>query len=91
MMNFLFGTAAGGIVACILTITAARHPEVQARLGLVPPVLAAAPAPRCPTPQHAAAAGGAMDGMAAASTATGMGIGRPDLLFSRKRFWNVAP
>jgi len=84
MMNFLFGTVAGGIIACIITITAARHPEVQVRLGLVPPALAApAPPPqRCPEPARSAAVTGAANGAA---------LSRPDLLFSRKRFWNVAP
>src|SRR5689334_15268892 len=34
MLNFFLGTVAGGLIACVLTITAARHPEIQGRLGL---------------------------------------------------------
>jgi hypothetical protein len=42
MLNFLLGTVAGGLIAAVLTIAAARQPEVQARLGLRPaPVVAA--------------------------------------------------
>jgi len=84
MINFLFGTVAGSIVACILTIAAARHPEVQTRLGLVPPALAAPAQPlqRCPEPARSTAVTGAANGTAPS---------QPELLFSRKRFWNVAP
>jgi hypothetical protein len=79
MLNFFLGTVAGGLIACVLTITAARQPEVQARLGFKPPpvTLAAAtkPAePNCerhaePTPR----------------------VGTQDMLFNRQRFWSVAP
>ncbi|GJE28823.1 hypothetical protein [Methylobacterium organophilum] len=82
MTNFFLGMLAGGIIACVATIAAARHPEVQSRLGLVPPAQAAkAPAPvvapRCPPPPPQAA-----------PTAR---VGNPEMLFARGRFWNVAP
>lgn len=84
MMNFLLGTVAGGIIACVVTITAARHPEVQARLGLVVPAQAAlAPMPmaltepKCPAP--------------ARSDVTEARVGHPDMLFEKRRFWFVAP
>ena len=83
MMNFLLGTVAGGIIACVATIAAARHPDVQDRLGLTPPAHAAPPpapvavAKACPhegRPQLSASA-----------------APRPELLFERRRFWFVAP
>lgn len=83
MMNFLLGTVAGGLIVGIATIAAARHPEVQLRLGLIPPagaiILPAAhprldPACRPATPRPAEAA-----------------VGQTDLLFARRRFWFVAP
>ena len=83
MMNFLLGTVAGGIIACVATIAAARHPDVQARLGLVPAqaalALAAPPRPetRCPVLPRAEPAAARADA--------------PELLFSPKRFWFVAP
>ena len=82
MMNFLLGTLAGGIIACVATIAAARHPDVQARLGLVPvqATLMAAPTrpeTRCPVVPRAEPAAARVDA--------------PDLLFSPKRFWFVAP
>lgn len=84
MMNFLLGTVAGGVIACVATITAARHPEVQSRLGLIAPAHAAlAPTPmlhtepKCPVPVKAESA-----------QAT---VGHPDMLFEKKRFWFVSP
>ena len=83
MMNFLLGTLAGGIIACVATIAAARHPDVQARLGLVPvqaPPMAATPTrpeTRCPVVPRAEPAAVRADAA--------------DLLFSPKRFWFVAP
>lgn len=82
MMNFLFGAIAGGLIACVATITAARQPEVQLRLGLVQPAQAAVaapptrPAPEC---QPAAGTGGVEQKDAA------------DALFAPRRFWYVAP
>lgn len=83
MMNFLLGTVAGGIIACVATIAAARHPEVQSRLGLIPTVpatLAAAPSPpvekRC---------------LPDTTAALEQGAGRTEKLFERRRFWFVAP
>ncbi|MEH3118094.1 MAG: hypothetical protein PGN25_11010 [Methylorubrum populi] len=79
MTNFLLGLMAGCIIAGVATITAARHPAVQLRLGLVPTAQAAiAPpprieAPRCPAPR-------AVDP-----------VGKPEMLFSRSRLWSVAP
>lgn len=85
MMNFLLGTVAGGLIACIATIAAARHPEVQTRLGLVPV-------------KSATITSGARPGAEAACGAVvtrqdggGMAVGQPDMLFSRHRFWSVAP
>ena len=82
MMNFLLGTLAGGIIACVATIAAARHPDVQARLGLVPVQAALSAAPmrpetRCPVVPRAEPAAARADA--------------PELLFSPKRFWFVAP
>lgn len=82
MMNFLFGLLAGGLMAGIVTIAAARHPGVQASLGLVPPVQAALaappsrPEPRCPAP------------MARGADPRDLSA---DQYFSRRRFWYVAP
>lgn len=79
MTNFFLGLMAGCIIAGVVTITAARHPAVQLRLGLVPPAQAAVTppprpeAPRCPTPKPAAQ------------------VGNPEMLFSRSRLWSVAP
>lgn len=80
MMNFLLGTVAGGLIACVATIAAARHPEVQQRLGLRPAVasvptpaaLSRAPAP-CPVATPVPS------------------VGNPEMLFTRKRLWSVAP
>lgn len=84
MMNFLLGTVAGGIIACVVTITAARHPEVQSRLGLIAPAHAALvptpmahAEPKCPSPAKA-------EGVQAR-------VGHPDMLFEKKRFWFVSP
>lgn len=82
MINFLLGLLAGGLIAGIATISAARNPEVQSRLGLIPPAEVAVAAPptrpeaRCPAPANAAA--DALNVQA-------------DALFSRRRFWYVAP
>jgi hypothetical protein len=80
MLNFFLGTVAGGLIACVLTITAARHPEIQARLGLKPPpppVLAAVTKPREPDCGRRSEAGPK--------------VGTQDMLFNRQRFWSVAP
>lgn len=83
MMNFLLGTTAGGLIACVATIAAARHPEVQLRLGLVataaPITLSTLPARV--EPCAPAAAKGGIEAQ----------VGQADMLFSRKRFWFVAP
>lgn len=83
MMNFVLGTVAGALFACIATIAAARHPEVQARLGLVKPVVpitmsAAPPRPECPCSANS-------------TKGAELQVGQPDMLFSRRRFWFVAP
>ena len=83
MMNFLLGTIAGGLIACIATIAAARHPEVQTRLGLVKPMtpitMSAMPSrPECPC-------------SGPISKAADPPVGHADMLFSRRRFWFVAP
>lgn len=82
MTNFLLGIMAGCIIAGVVTISAARNPSVQTRLGLMPAAQAAAPPPapvahieppRCPE--------------AHAETT----VGRPDMLFSRSRLWSIKP
>ncbi|MDP4021213.1 hypothetical protein Q8W71_01135 [Methylobacterium sp. NEAU 140] len=79
MLNFVFGTVAGGLIACVLTIVAVRHPEVQTRLGLVPPpVMTLAAATR---PSDAACR----------KTGPGPSVGTQEMLFNRHRFWSVAP
>ncbi|BAU90338.1 host cell surface-exposed lipoprotein [Methylorubrum populi] len=80
MTNFFLGLMAGCIIAGVVTITAARHPTVQLRLGLVPAAQAAVtPAPRPETPPRCPAPKAAMP------------VGNPDMLFSRSRLWSVAP
>ena len=81
MLNFFLGTVAGGLIACVLTITAARHPEIQGRLGLksasapTSPVAAAKPAePDC-----------------GRRTEPASRVGAQDMLFNRQRFWSVTP
>ncbi|GJE59953.1 hypothetical protein [Methylobacterium trifolii] len=81
MMNFVLGLVAGGLIACIATIAAARHPEVQSRLGLFPaapaitmPAAVARPEPACPP-----------------RAAPPPGVGTQEMLFSKRRFWSVAP
>lgn len=82
MVNFLLGAIAGGLIASVVTISVARHPETQARLGMAPvasaPVRPAAPS-RMQTPCEAAA------------PRREAVVGTPEMLFSRKRFWHVAP
>lgn len=79
MMNFVLGTVAGGLIACVITIAAARHPEVQHRLGLIPPdIPVASAAARAPEPECRQAA-------------AGPSVGTQDMLFNRRRFWSVAP
>lgn len=81
MMNFVLGIVAGALIAVIATIAAARHPEVQAALGLRPTAASlpmAAPAPTRPVPEKPCAV-------------TAPRVGTPDMLFSKRRFWSVAP
>lgn len=81
MTNFFLGLIAGCIIAGVATISAARNPAVQTRLGLMPAAQAAAPPtpmariepPRCPEPR--------------AETP----VGRPEMLFSRSRLWSIKP
>ncbi len=82
MLNFLLGTVAGGIIACVVTIAAARNPDVQSRLGLIPSAQAAmAPAPMMHVPERCPAATPQAEAKPAAT----------DKLFERRRFWFVAP
>ncbi|MGU3537872.1 hypothetical protein [Methylobacterium sp. A54F] len=81
MMNFVFGTIAGGIIACIATIAAARHPDVQERLGLLPvrpAALAPAVTVRPPEPPCRA-----LPQQTRVTT--------DEVLFSKRRFWSLAP
>jgi hypothetical protein len=84
MMNFLLGTLAGGLIAGVVTIVAVRQPEVQAKLGLYPVssalLLPAAP-PRIEPPCS----------LVPARPQSDQTIGHPDMLFSKRRFWFVAP
>lgn len=81
MTNFFLGLIAGCIIAGVVTISAARNPVVQTRLGLMPAAQAAAPPmpmartepPRCPEQR--------------AETP----VGRPEMLFSRSRLWSIKP
>ncbi|MEA1835015.1 hypothetical protein U8607_23240 [Methylobacterium durans] len=82
MMNFLLGTVAGALIACIATIAAARHPEVQTRLGLRPPestALTPAAMTRAEVPCRPQAG------------TPPPRVGDPEMLLSKRRFWNVAP
>ncbi|MFY9291269.1 MAG: hypothetical protein WAP03_11315 [Methylorubrum rhodinum] len=81
MTNFFLGLIAGCIIAGVVTISAARNPVVQSRLGLLPAAQAAAPPlpmariepPRCPEQR--------------AETP----VGKPEMLFSRSRLWSIKP
>ena len=80
MLNFVLGTVAGGLIACVLTIAAARQPEVQSRLGLIPPLpaLTLAASPRPPEQD-------------CAKPSASANVGTQEMLFNRRRFWSVAP
>lgn len=80
MMNFLLGATAGALIACIATITAVRHPDMQERLGLRPAMLAAAPVPTPPRPEP-----GCPPVPAARK------VGSTEMLLSPRRFWSIAP
>lgn len=81
MLNFFLGTVAGGLIAGVLTIAAARQPEVQARLGLKPAVvpMALAAPPRAPEPD------------CGRRTEQVPKAGAQEILFNRQRFWSVSP
>jgi hypothetical protein len=81
MLNFFLGTVAGGLIACVLTIAAARHPEIQARLGLkqAPVPLALSAVTKPPEPD------------CGRRTESIPRVGAQDMLFNRQRFWSVAP
>ncbi|GJE11830.1 MULTISPECIES: hypothetical protein [Methylobacterium] len=81
MLNFFLGTVAGGLIACVLTITAARHPEIQARLGFKPT--------SAPTTLAAVTKPAEPDCSRRAEPAPR--VGTQDMLFNRQRFWSVAP
>ncbi|GJD83165.1 hypothetical protein [Methylobacterium haplocladii] len=83
MMNFLLGLVAGSLIACIATISAARHPDIQARLGLIPPAPAALV--EAPTRKDVRCVVPAKTEPVQATAA------QTDALFSRRRFWYVAP
>lgn len=81
MTNFFLGLIAGCIIAGVVTISAARNPAVQTRLGLMPVAQAAAPPapmtriepPRCPEQKAE------------------ITVGKPEMLFSRSRLWSIKP
>ncbi len=87
MMNFVFGTVAGALLASLVTIVAVRQPGVQARLGLFPvstaPILPAARMPGPASDLHAEAP-------KLCPAARGE-VGKADMLFDHRRFWLVAP
>lgn len=83
MTNFLLGLVAGSLIACVATISATRHPEIQARLGLIPPAQAVLVEP--PTRKDVRCAVPATTEPLQATAA------QADALFSRRRFWYVAP
>lgn len=82
MTNFLLGIIAGSLMAAIATIAAVRQPGIQARLGLFPvsdAILMPAAKLNDPAPKPEVAC------------KPGAEVGQPDMLFSRRRFWSVAP
>ncbi|WP_232629762.1 hypothetical protein [Methylobacterium sp. Leaf118] len=81
MTNFLLGLIAGCIIAGVVTISAARNPAVQSRLGLMPPAQAAAPA----TPMART------EPLLCPEVRAEPRVGRPEMLFSRNRLWSIAP
>lgn len=82
MMNFVLGTVAGGLLVGVVTISAVRQPAVQARLGLFPVSTALMmPAARSPDPVP----------RPEAPCRPALNVGQPDMLFSKRRFWFVAP
>ncbi|MCJ2052290.1 hypothetical protein [Methylobacterium sp. J-070] len=81
MLNFFLGTVAGGLIACVLTISAARQPEIQARLGLKP----------APAPTTLAAVTKPAEPDCGRRTEPAPRIGTQDMLFNRQRFWSVSP
>ena len=82
MMNYVLGTVAGGLLVGLVTISAVRQPTVQARLGLFP-VSSALMLPAARSAE--AAPRGETPCRPTAS------VGQPDMLFSKRRFWFVAP
>ncbi|POR44999.1 hypothetical protein [Methylobacterium sp. V23] len=81
MMNFILGTVAGGLLVGLVTISAVRQPVVQAKLGLFP-VSNALLMPAAKTPEAP------RSDSPCRQAAT---VGQPDMLFSKRRFWFVAP
>ncbi len=80
MLNFVLGTVAGALIASVLTISAARQPEIQSKLGLA----AALPV----TPANARPVEQPLCRQPAASAQTAKA---QEILFNRQRFWSVAP
>lgn len=81
MWNFALGAVAGAVTAGVLTIAAARQPEVQARLGLTLPKAAISAALAQPA-----------EAQCAPAKVPAKPIGNTqDILFNRQRFWSVAP
>lgn len=82
MMNFVLGTIAGGLLVGIVTISAVRQPAMQSRLGLFPAstalMMPAAKTTEAPPRSDA-------------PCRTIVSVGQPDMLFSKRRFWFVAP
>jgi hypothetical protein len=81
MLNFVLGTVAGGLIACVLTIAAARQPEIQARLGLRP----------APVPATLAAVTRPAETDCGRRSEPAPKVGSQEMLFNRQRFWSVAP
>lgn len=81
MWNFLLGVASGALIAGILTITAARQPEFQTRMGLIPAATPVTPAVARPA-----------EPQCRQDPATTGSAGKvQEILFNKQRFWSVAP
>jgi len=88
MMNFVLGTIAGGLLVGIVTISAVRQPAIQARLGLFP-VSTALMLPAAKTADAASRPEAASRPDTHCRPVAS--VGQPDMLFSKRRFWFVAP
>lgn len=82
MINFLLGIVAGGVIVAVAATAAVRQPGVQAALGLFP-VSTAILMPAAKLRDE--------PGRPDVPCRSTVEVGQPDMLFSRRRFWSVAP